>query len=199
MARTSTQTAEKILTTAHGLFMERGYVGVSINDVVQAAGISKPSLYYYYADKQALYAAVAERALAQMSDELVAATAADELPFAVQLTRVIETIQAHNAEDFRMMRHELRVHLDAAHQERVGRQFYGAMVAPIHALMARAVAQGHCPGRDAGELAMIFFLFVEAFTGPEVMAAQLRFGAPQIADMFLHGVATAAPAVGHTV
>lgn len=189
MARLSNNTADKILDTAHVLFMERGYVGVSINDVVQAVGISKPSLYYHYADKQALYAAVAERALAQMSEELIAATDAPELPFVQQLTRVIETIQAHNAEDFRMMRHELRVHLDAAHQERVGRQFYVSMVAPIVALMARGVAQGVCPGRDPGELAMVFFCLVEAFTGPEAMAIQLRIGPQRIADMFLYGVA----------
>jgi AcrR family transcriptional regulator len=191
MTRKKVQTADKILDTAHGLFMERGYVGVSINDVVRAVGITKPSLYYHYADKQALYAAVAERALRQMGAELIAATSAPELPFAAQLTRVIETIQAHNAEDFRMMRHELRVHLDAGHQERVGRQFYAAMMAPIEALMARGIAQGICPDQQPSELAMLFFCIVEAFTGPEAMAVQLRISAQQITDMFLHGVARA--------
>ena len=68
MVRDGAQTAEKILATAHGLFMERGYVGVSVNDVVNAVGITKPTLYYHFSDKEALYAAVADRALRIMGD-----------------------------------------------------------------------------------------------------------------------------------
>ena len=99
MVRGGQHTAEKILETAHHLFMARGYVGVSINEVVQTVGITKPSLYYHYADKEALYAAVAERALVAMGAELLAAIADETMGYEQQLTAVIETIQAHNAED----------------------------------------------------------------------------------------------------
>ncbi|MFM2308790.1 MAG: hypothetical protein RLY87_911 [Chloroflexota bacterium] len=189
MVRGGHHTAEKILETAHHLFMERGYVGVSINEVVQTVGITKPSLYYHYADKEALYAAVAERALELMGAELSAAIADESIGYEQQLTAVIMTIQAHNAEDFRMMRHEIRVHLDATHQQRVGIRFYASMMAPIETLMERGIALGYYVGRSARELAMMFFCLVEAFTGPEATAVPLRLTAEHISGMFLYGVA----------
>ena len=76
MARDGAQTAERILHVAHQLFMERGFNGVSINDVVQQVGITKPTLYYHYADKEALYVAMAQRVLTQMGAEMMAAIAA---------------------------------------------------------------------------------------------------------------------------
>ena len=194
MVRGGQHTAEKILETAHHLFMARGYVGVSINEVVQTVGITKPSLYYHYADKEALYAAVAERALVAMGAELLAAIADETMGYEQQLTAVIETIQAHNAEDFRMMRHEIRVHLDEGHRQRVGMRFYASMMAPIETLMARGMRLGFYVGRSASELAMLFFCLVEAFTGPETTAVQLQLTAEHISGMFLYGVA--APRLG---
>ena len=189
MVRGGQQTAEKILETAHHLFMARGYVGVSINEVVQTVGITKPSLYYHYADKESLYAAVAERALDTMGTELRAAISDADMPFAHQLRAVILAIQAHNGEDFRMMRHEMRVHLDTTHQHRIGMRFYASMMAPIETLMERGISLGELVGRSASELAMLFLCLIEAFTGPEAMAVHLRLTADHISEMFLYGVA----------
>ena len=189
MVRDGAQTAEKILATAHGLFMERGYVGVSINDVVNAVGITKPTLYYHFSDKEALYAAVADRALRIMGDELTAATANTNHPFIDQLTAVIRAIQAHTDEDFRMMRHEIRTHLTPERQMHLARHFYANMMAPIVTLMEHGLATGAVQQRSAADLAMLFFCLIEAYTGPEAQALQLQLDASQISQLFLHGVA----------
>lgn len=190
MVRDGAQTAEKILATAHHLFMERGYVGVSINDVVNAVGITKPTLYYHFSDKEALYAAVADRALRIMGDELSQATANNQQhPFVDQLTAVIRTIQAHTHEDFRMMRHEIRTHLTPERQMYLARHFYTSMMAPIVALMQHGLAIGVVQHRNAEDLAMLFFCLIEAYTGPEAQALQLQLDASQISQLFLHGVA----------
>jgi AcrR family transcriptional regulator len=47
-------TASNILDTATRLFMQLGYRAVSINDIAKAAKITKPTLYYYFPDKEAL-------------------------------------------------------------------------------------------------------------------------------------------------
>ncbi|MFZ9859382.1 MAG: TetR/AcrR family transcriptional regulator [Roseiflexaceae bacterium] len=189
MVRDGAQTAEKILATAHGLFMERGYVGVSVNDVVSAVGITKPTLYYHFSDKEALYAAVADRALRIMGDELTAATANQNQPFVDQLTAVIRTIQSHADEDFRMMRHEIRMHLVSERQQHLARHFYDNMMAPIVALMQHGLDIGEVRQRSADDLAMLFFCLIEAYTGPEAKALQLQLDAGQISRLFLHGVA----------
>ncbi len=46
---------EKILKAAMELFAARGYAGTSTRAICEAAGISKPVLYYYFRDKQHLY------------------------------------------------------------------------------------------------------------------------------------------------
>ncbi|WP_246119610.1 TetR/AcrR family transcriptional regulator [Aeromicrobium flavum] len=58
---------EQILDTAAGLFAERGYHGVSVNDIGEACGISGPALYKHFAGKEDLLA----QSLTSISDQLV--------------------------------------------------------------------------------------------------------------------------------
>ena len=45
---------ERILRAAAELFAERGYTTVSVREVCEAAGVSKPTLYYYFGSKAGL-------------------------------------------------------------------------------------------------------------------------------------------------
>jgi AcrR family transcriptional regulator len=49
---------EQVLREARRLFLQRGYAGVAVGQVAAAVGVTKPTLYYYFADKEGLYAAV---------------------------------------------------------------------------------------------------------------------------------------------
>jgi AcrR family transcriptional regulator len=188
MARDGAQTAERILQVARQLFMERGFSGVSINDVVQQVGITKPTLYYHYADKEALYVAMAVRMLTQMGDEMNAAIAAIDGSFAQLLCRVIEMIQSHNAEDTRMLRHEIRTYLSPHWQAQLAEQFYRTMMDPLESMMAQGLATKQISGGTAAELAMMFLCFIEAFSGPEGAAIQMHIDATRMTHMFLYGV-----------
>lgn len=50
----TTPRREQLLAVAAGLMAERGYHGVSINDLGAAAGVSGPALYRHFASKQAV-------------------------------------------------------------------------------------------------------------------------------------------------
>jgi AcrR family transcriptional regulator len=52
MARPRTTSTEHVIATAATLFLERGYHNTSIEDVAEAAGISKPTVYKYVESKQ---------------------------------------------------------------------------------------------------------------------------------------------------
>lgn len=60
----------QLATVAAGLFRERGYHGVAINDIAAEAGVTGPALYRHFADKQAILAHVLLSGL----DEMIAAT-----------------------------------------------------------------------------------------------------------------------------
>jgi AcrR family transcriptional regulator len=50
------------LAAAHALFAERGYAGVTMDDVAEAVGVTKPLLYKYFGNKERLYLACMEPA-----------------------------------------------------------------------------------------------------------------------------------------
>jgi AcrR family transcriptional regulator len=58
---------DEILEIAVGLFAQRGYHGVSMDDIGAAAGVTGPALYHHFAGKEAMVAA----ALAPVSQQLL--------------------------------------------------------------------------------------------------------------------------------
>ncbi len=56
------ETRRHILAAALKNFARRGYAGTSVQQIVKDAGVSKPALYYYFADKAGLFEALVDRA-----------------------------------------------------------------------------------------------------------------------------------------
>lgn len=52
---------ENILLASLELFAKNGFDGVGINEITQMAGITKPSLYYFFGSKEGLFTAILER------------------------------------------------------------------------------------------------------------------------------------------
>ena len=68
---------EQILARAAKLFARRGYTATSMNEVAEACGVSKPSLYHYVQDKQQLLIEIAAAHIARLEalvDEVAAET-----------------------------------------------------------------------------------------------------------------------------
>lgn len=54
----STRKRRTITAAAAALFLERGYLGTSIDQIAARAGVSKPTVYRFFADKEALLEAI---------------------------------------------------------------------------------------------------------------------------------------------
>ena len=67
---------DKILDAAEALFARRGFAGVGLREVAEAAGLGKSSLFHHFKSKAELYAAVAGRILQIFDQKLMAALAA---------------------------------------------------------------------------------------------------------------------------
>jgi AcrR family transcriptional regulator len=59
---------DQLLDTAQQVFTEQGYAGASMDDVADAAGVTKPVLYDHFGSKDGLLAAVIERSGQEMLD-----------------------------------------------------------------------------------------------------------------------------------
>lgn len=59
-----------ILQVAGALFAQRGYNATSVREVVEAAGCTKPSLYYYFRNKEQLFLEVIRDGTERMNENL---------------------------------------------------------------------------------------------------------------------------------
>ena len=72
-------TRESLITTARGLFGDRGYDATSVGAVLEAAGAARGALYHHFATKEELFDAVLDREVARIAAlSADAARAADD-------------------------------------------------------------------------------------------------------------------------
>jgi AcrR family transcriptional regulator len=63
-------TRDRLLTSAGALFYDRGIAATGVDTIVQASGVSKPTLYAHFGSKGELVAAVLEQRHAERAAEL---------------------------------------------------------------------------------------------------------------------------------
>lgn len=66
---------EQLLQVALEVFARQGFHGTSMNDVAEAAGVTKPVLYQHFDSKRSLYLALLEEVGGRLIHEVTAATA----------------------------------------------------------------------------------------------------------------------------
>jgi len=70
-------TRAALVGVARGLFGEKGFAAVSIEEIVQGARVTKGALYHHFDDKQALFRAVLEAIESELADRMRAAARVD--------------------------------------------------------------------------------------------------------------------------
>lgn len=84
---------EAILQHAAALFARSGYPATSMNQVAEACGLSKATLYHYYRDKDAMLVAIAEghvRKLQALVDDVLADALPPERRLRTLIRRIVE-------------------------------------------------------------------------------------------------------------
>ena len=72
---TATARREQLLEVALDVFARAGYHATSMNEVAEAAGVTKPVLYQHFESKRELYQALLDEVGARMLTAIVTATA----------------------------------------------------------------------------------------------------------------------------
>src|SRR5262245_61819401 len=91
MPRSTQTTKRSIHLAASSLFARQGYAATSTRQICQAAGITKPVLYYHFGNKEQLYALLIEEAFSQYRQELLAASTKGKSPSA-RLVSVVDAM-----------------------------------------------------------------------------------------------------------
>jgi len=67
---------QRLLASATDLFTRKGYAATTVREIVGAAGVTKPVLYYYFRNKEGIYLELMREAFARL-DELISGSVGD--------------------------------------------------------------------------------------------------------------------------
>ena len=191
-----------ILACAAQLFAQRGYVGTSMNQVAEAAGLSKATLYHYCRDKHSLLVSIAEDHVGRLL-AVVDEVSAQRLPAEARLRELIRRFVAEYADAqhaHRVLTEDVKF-LRPDEQQRVldiERQVVAGIAAAVAALRPELKRAALAKPLTMLLFGMINWMFTwmkpDGELGYEAMA-------PIVADLFIGGLAkvkTPAP-VGRTI
>ncbi|WP_461022499.1 TetR/AcrR family transcriptional regulator [Thalassiella azotivora] len=148
---------QRLLDAATRLFAERGYEGTSVQQVVDAAGLTKGAMYHYYASKDDLLAQIYTRLLAMQTEHLERIAAADA-PAATRLHEaaadVVRTTLANlpDARIYQRSMHQLSA--DVQKQVRAQRREYHER---FRSLVEDGLADGTLRSEVPPDLVVDFF------------------------------------------
>ena len=96
---------EQLLDVATTVFSDRGFHGASMNDVAQAAGVTKPVLYQHFPSKRDLYLELVEGVSGQLAETVTTAarTKSDALNQAQAALTAYFRFVEENQREFRLL------------------------------------------------------------------------------------------------
>jgi AcrR family transcriptional regulator len=187
---------EMILERAAALFARGGYPGTSMNQVAEACGLSKATLYHYYRDKYALLVSIADSHVTRLQGIVDHALAEDKTAqgqLRALIRRLVEEY-ANAQNEHRVLTEDVKF-LEAEDRERIlGKE------REVVAAFAKIVATLRPDLKKAAmskPLTMLLFGMVNwMFTWMQPQGAlSYEAMAPVVADLFLGGLqAVQAPA-----
>jgi TetR/AcrR family transcriptional repressor of mexJK operon len=178
------ENAGRILEEGWKLFQQKGYRGVTLDALCLQCGITKPTLYYYFQDKETLFVAVLKHKLHGFREVM-------EQPGT--LTERLQGVAAAIFESFQNEYTALlrdREHIkDPANLAQIKDAFHGELFGPLNTLMQAGIDQGELQGSSPDLLTLAFLGIINNFIG---RAPEMGFEQPALASLltyyFMKGV-----------
>lgn len=181
-----------IVSAAAQLFAQRGYGATSVREVVEAAGCKKPTLYYYFDNKEQLFLEVIGETIAELN-RIVDAGLKSQGSVRERLSRglcaYVDYVHAHPT--------ELRLLMTAERHPEQGQPFYDfdalrqGHVDVLRSVFEAGVAAGELrPDLDLEEAVLALFGMVDHRLVLFLHGRPLPPDMPErMLDLFFHGVA----------
>jgi AcrR family transcriptional regulator len=186
------ETRTLILIAARRLFMQRGFADVAVGEVAHAAGVTKPTLYYHFGDKEGLYADVLCDMMQEVGGYIRSVTEANATARQRLEDLTAGYFQYADATMEPVLRDATEL-LGESHGRRVHETYAREMLAPIAQLMRDGMRLGEIAEGNAVFLVRAWFGLLDAFTAQGGHTARMpeehRQVAIQVARFFLDGAA----------
>lgn len=188
------ETRSMILRVAQQLFMQSGYRAVSTRQLADACGLTQPALYHHFADKQAIFLAMAQDELARMRVALERIVHRNEPP-QERMQRVALFLLSTTHQGLGQMLHDIEHELAPELKADLEVGFLTGIVAPIASVIEDGQRQGVIRGPQQGgaDARTVTFLFMSMIS----QAVSSRYGvasdhgraAEMLTHLLFHGIA----------
>ena len=183
---------ERVLREARALFVERGFAEVSMQQIADAAGLRKASIYHHFRDKRALFVQVILLEMTRLRQEMerlvVEGGTLEE-----QLARLARANFGQFAPGLIRLARDFKEHVPEEDHEEIHRnleslaEFFGRV-------FRRAASAGELRDFDPNVLGLLFYHMVAAWAfhgaeDPALMPPDPDIAARTVTSIILHGVA----------
>lgn len=178
------ESADRILTTAWELFQQKGYRGVTVDEICARCNLTKPTLYYHFHDKEGLFVTVLQRQLHLFHDVLQQPGGIED-----RLKRMAVAVLENFQTQYTVLLHD-REHIQKPENQRAVREaFRGYLFNPLRSLMQSGLDSGALRGRNAEMLTLMFLGIVNNFINrPAEAGLDTASLAAELTTLFLEGV-----------
>lgn len=153
---------QRLLDTAQGLFHQRGYRAVTMQDIAAELGVRQASLYYHVPEgKEQLFVEVAERSFEQLGQGLQQALAEAGPDIAAQLEAAARWFSAQPPMSLLGMMHADMPALSWTNQRRLERVAYACLFEPMASTFRAAGERGQIRAMQPDLLAGSFLALMD--------------------------------------
>lgn len=195
-ASASDRTArDRLLRAATDLFARKGYSATTVREIVDAAAVTKPVLYYHFGSKEGIYLALMEGARQQFAATLAQAVG-EGGSARRQIVRVLAGVLALILANLGLVRlfHALYYGPPQGAPFFDFEQFHEQLVGTVRMLVERGIAAGEFRPGDAEDITMALFGAFDICQGmnlhhPELCIDHARL--ERVLDVIFSGVESA--------
>ncbi len=194
----SESTIAAILSAAQKLFLAQHYADVSMDDIAEAAGVTKGALYHHFASKKALYLAMMHADLKEKHARMRSGvegggSCRDRLRL---LTESFLQLPRENRDLIKLVRRDVNI-FKGATRDRLVRAYQATLPDQVEVILRDGIRDGELADGDPRLLAWMYVAIVEVALTPYAervlgnQATMLDF----VLDLFFRGASqTATPA-----
>jgi AcrR family transcriptional regulator len=184
----SNENTERIFEEAWVMFQQLGYRGTSVDELCQRCGITKPTLYYYFGNKETLFIQVLARQLHGFRSILDAGR-----PLVERLTELTQAMLTAFKTDIGSMMRDMEHVKDPSLHASMDQSFRRELFDPLMRTMQDGIERGELRLNDSEFYAWIFLGLVNTFVRSRSRPAHPGFVndpqllAPRLVDFFFEG------------
>ncbi len=172
------ENAERILREGWQLFEQKGYRGVSIDELCARCNLTKPTLYYYFHDKEQLFVDVLQYKLKGFHDVIEQPGTLSE-----RLGWIIVSILDSFQKEYSALLRDREHIKDPANLQRIRDAFHDELFGPLNRLMQAGIREGKLSGDNPELLALIFLGMSNNFIG---RSAEFKLDNPALAAILVN-------------